>query len=124
MHRLRRLSRADIGISGTAAASHWDRDFGLLGDPRLDLCVHCPEGLLDLGFVHRLDAALGQTEEPGEPAILVVHTLRRAVALFEMDSRETLWADPVECLLDLHEMRLEPQVRQFLESFTQSRGGR
>jgi len=26
-----------------------------------------------------------------------------------------VWADPVECLLDLHEMRLESQAKEFLQ---------
>jgi hypothetical protein len=31
------------------------------------------------------------------------------------------WADPVECLLDLHEARLEMQASQFLEALQRNR---
>ena len=40
--------------------------------------------------------------------------IRRKDSLFETNPLGIAWADPVECLLDLHEMRLEPQALEFL----------
>ena len=65
-------------------------------------------------FVRRLDPALKPAER-GEIPQVVVHTLYRPKSLFQMKETGTPWADEVECLLDLHEARLEPQALEFLE---------
>jgi hypothetical protein len=52
----------------------------------------------------------------------VIHALRRAESLFQPGEDGLPWADPVECLLDLHEARLESQALEFLNSFPATKG--
>jgi hypothetical protein len=124
LRRLRDMKRNDIGIGGSLGARHWYPDLDLVGDPRLDLSVHCPENRLDLDFVKQLDPALNRSADARQPASLVIHVVRRADPLFEVDTTGVNWADPVECLLDLQEMHLEPQTLEFLRSFNPPGGSK
>jgi hypothetical protein len=89
-------------------------------------------------FLRRLDPAL-QRAARGESPHVVLHRLYRPQSFFAKEEsassvREVspaqafgspgqsfagpfplVWADPIECLLDLHEARLEPQAQEFLE---------
>jgi len=67
---------------------------------------------------HRLDPALEKATRRDESPTLVIHTIRRAESLFQPVENDLPWADPVECLLDLHEARLESQALEFLQSFS------
>lgn len=117
---LRRLARVDrpsrvaLGVGGVLGALHYDPNFDLIGAPRLDLTLHCPTMAPDLSFVMELDPGLERVEDPSQPARLAIHFLRRARPLFDAEARPHAWADPVECLLDLHEARLDVQADQFL----------
>lgn len=122
LHRLRRMKRDDIGVGGSLGARHWYPGIDLVGNPRLDLTVHCPANRLDLDFMKQLDPALSRSVNAHQPASVVIHVLRRADSMFEIDSTGVNWADPVECLLDLQEMHLEPQALEFLSSFNASGG--
>ena len=117
LKRLRALDRNDIAVGGVWGAKHYYSLLDLVGNPRLDLSVHSPKKAVDLSFVERLDPALVKTTKRDEPPTLVVHTIRRAVSLFQAGDNGVLWADPVECLLDLHEAHLEAQAMEFLGSF-------
>jgi CRP-like cAMP-binding protein len=115
LSRLRQLRSADIALGGSLGARHYCSGLNLLGTPRLDLSLHKASGEMDLGFIAQLDPALKQVEDPSEPASVAVHAVRRSDSLFEPDAKDGLpWADPVECLLDLHETGLESQAREFL----------
>jgi hypothetical protein len=74
-------------------------------------------------IVDQLDPALEVTKDRLEPTTLVIHAIRREVSFFEVRPQGINIADPVECLLDLHEMRLEPQAREFVRSFGRKGGG-
>ncbi len=113
IRRLRRLGRKDIGIGGAIGARGHYPALDLLGAPRVDLTIHCSEGSLDTDFIKRLDPALVESETRGEPPALVLHVLRRKKAFFTPGTEGASWADPVECLLDLHEARLEAQAKEF-----------
>lgn len=114
LKRLARLRPDHVGISGVAGARHWQPSFDLDGMPRLDLVVHAPDGAADLDFITRLDPALSPTDKPYTAAI-VVHVLPRPASLFTAESDSaTVWADPVEILLDLHELRLVEQADAFI----------
>lgn len=119
LRRLAQLGHDDVGVGGIAGARHYDPDIDLAGVPRLDLSLHCPGKRVDWSFVERLDPALQKAERGDEPAALVVHLVRRQISLFQSDDAGMQWADPVECLLDLHEARLEPQAKGFLDFFMQ-----
>jgi hypothetical protein len=76
---------------------------------------------VDWSFVERLDPELEKTERRDEPAALAVHLVRRKVPLFQPGEGGMQWADPVECLLDLHEAHLEAQAKELLHFFSGKR---
>jgi hypothetical protein len=115
--RLGKLHRGDVAVGGAVGARGHYPDLDLLGTPRVDLTMHCPGGRMDLGFVSRLDPALKPSVSREEPPALVIHVLRRKESYFSPATDGLRWADPVECLLDLHEARLEPQAKEFLTHF-------
>lgn len=121
LRRLATLPLAGVAVGGVAGARHYHPDLDLVGLPRLDLSVHCPGRSADVGFVEQLDSALKELNDPGEPAQLVLHFVRHKEPLFTPSSNALPWADPIECLLDLHEARLEAQALEFLEAL-KSRG--
>jgi hypothetical protein len=118
--RLAKMEQPNIGVGGVFGAKHYYPNLDLTGSPRLDLTIH--GNRVDWGFVEQLDPALRRVQDPSEPANLVAHFLRRHDPLFDREPEGALWADPVECLLDLHEMRMESQAREFLNSFPSARG--
>jgi len=107
----------DIALGGVPGARHIFPAIDLIGTPRLDLTIHCRTRKPDLSFLRRLDPAL-KPARPDDPARLVIHTIRYSHSFFDKASDGSFWADPVECLLDLHEMRLEPQAAEFLRFLT------
>lgn len=130
LRRLATLNRSDLAIGGIEGARHYKPDIDLIGLPRLDLLLHCPKGRIDWSFIERLDPALEESGERDAPATLVVHVLRRKESFFAPDDnikmsampRRLQWADPVECLLDLHEARLESQAKEMLDFLEQRVG--
>jgi len=118
MNRLKRLQRSDIAVGGVLGARHYQPNLDLVGTPRLDLSLHCRGRSVDWDFVKQLDPVLQETKQRDEPAPLVIHLVRRASSLFQPGEDRLPWADPVECLLDLHEGRLESQALEFVESFS------
>ncbi len=123
LKRLNRLAPENVAIGGVVAARHWQPNFDLNGTPRIDLLVHCPEQHLDLDFVTRLDPALEKTNDPEQSAVLVVHTIGRAVTDF-VDSTEfnIPIADPVETILDLIDLGLTQQASNLLAHFREVNG--
>ena len=122
LRRLRQLQRQDIAVGGVLGAKHYQPSFDLVGNPRLDLSLHSGRKPADLSFVERLDPGLEKTVRRDESPTLVIHTIRRAESLFQPGEDGLPWADPVECLLDLHEARLESQALEFLNSFPATKG--
>lgn len=117
LDRLRDLGRNDIAVSGVFGARHYLPGLDLVGTPRLDLVVHARRMVGPPTFLRRLDPALKPAGR-GEPCKVVVHTLFRPEPLFSQPENGIHWADEVECLLDLHEMRLESQALEFVERLT------
>jgi hypothetical protein len=112
--RLARIREPELALGGVLAARHWDPEFDLDGVPRLDICVHAPRGVLDLGFLAKVDPGLGPSRDPAQ-TILVVHVLTRSSAQFTPAGPKALsWADPVETLLDLFELRLTKQADEMV----------
>lgn len=110
--RLSELSRIDIAVSGIVGARYYLPSIDLIGTPRLDLVVHSQNGYDAHDIVRQLDAALKPSEK-GEPSRVVVHTLVRPESFFSHSGQGVPYADEVECLLDLHEARLESQAAEF-----------
>lgn len=121
LRRLEKLAPAGVGIGGVLGAKHYFGDLDIAGTPRLDLSVHSTSRRPDLGFVGELDPALELVDDPLAPASVVVHAVRHADPFFDPRAGGLRWADRVECLLDLHEARLERQAAQFLEALQQLR---
>jgi hypothetical protein len=115
LKRLERNKPLHLALGGVIAARHWHSNFDLHGTPRLDVVCHAPTGKVDLEFVKKLDPALTRTDDPSEPAVLVVHPLIRSAPLFtkRIDSGVP-WADPVETALDLCDLSLTTQANQLL----------
>jgi hypothetical protein len=115
LNRLNRLKPAGVALGGVEAARRWHSDFDLHGTPRLDLVLHAPQGRMDLGFMRQLDPALKRTDNESQFAVIVVHPLLRANPLFEGEAGASLpFADPIETVLDLHELGLMVQAGQLL----------
>jgi hypothetical protein len=114
--RLQKLKLWHVAVGGVVAAHHWDPDFDLQGLPRLDISVHAQMSL-DLSFIERLDPALQPVKgDATQPPTLVVHAIRRPYPLFAPAKDAGLpVTDPVETLLDLHELGLEGQAQELVE---------
>lgn len=117
LDRLRDLERDDIAVAGVLGARHYLPGLDLVGTPRLDLVVHARPMASPPTFLRRLDPALKPAGR-GEPSQVVVHTLFRPAPFFSQPENGTRWADEVECLLDLHEMRMEAQALEFVDRLT------
>lgn len=119
--RLRELGLNHIAVGGVLGARRYQPSFDLVGTPRLDLILHrnnhTPARLGKLAdpavILRKLDPAL-KPAESGEPCQVVVHSLYRNEPFFSALENGIRWADEVECLLDLHEARLESQALEFL----------
>lgn len=121
LRRLEKLAPGGVGVGGVLGALHYFPELDLAAPPRLDLSRHGAAHSDDFGFIHDLDPALERVEDPLAPATVVVHAIRHAESLFEPREGGLAWADPVECLLDLHEARLDAQAAQFFEALQRGR---
>jgi hypothetical protein len=121
LKRLETLGIKGVGVGGVFGARHYYEDLDIVGVPRLDISVHARDLDTDPHFIYKLDPALKRITDPREPASLVVHHIYHADPLFEPREGGLNWADPVECLLDLHEARLEMQAKQFLDTLRRER---
>ena len=123
LRRVATLGRNDLAIGGIEGARHYKPDIDLIGLPRLDISLHCPKERIDWSFIERIDPALEETKDREARPSLVVHVLRRKESFFVPSDGANAnglqtglkWADPVECLLDLHEAHLEPQAKELLD---------
>jgi hypothetical protein len=121
LRRLEVLHPQGLAIGGVLGAKHYFPNLDLVGTPRLDISLHCPGHQMDLSFIELLDPALKRVSDPLEPATLVVHAVRHVNPFFAARENGLTWADPLECLMDLHEARLEKQAVQFLDALQQNR---
>lgn len=117
--RLQQLNRDDIAISGIEGAREHYPDLDLSGALRLDLVLHGSHKS-DLSFVQKLDPALQLADNPYHQADLVIHFLDRPATHFERYG-ELLIADPLECLADLYDLKLDQQADQMLYFLTEKK---
>ena len=115
LKRFKSLMTDNIGIGGVIGAKRFLPGLNIVGSPRLDLTVHCPEGNADLSFIRKLDPALVEQKTDEIQPSLTVHFLRRRHSFFSFGNDRTVYADPIECLLDLQEAHLDIQALQFRE---------
>jgi len=124
LRRLAQMGAENVAIGGVLGARHYYSDLDLVGTPRLDLSLHCPGKRAGLEFIQKLDPALRRVDSALEAANVVVHIVRRAEAFFVPREGGLQWADPVECLIDLHEAHLERQATEFLAALEAQRARR
>lgn len=118
--RLRELGLDHVAVGGVLGARRYQPSLDLVGTPRVDLILHRNNhAAARLGkfadpaaIIRKLDPAL-KPAGSGEPCQVVVHTLYRNEPFFSAVEKGVRWADEVECLLDLHEARLESQALEF-----------
>ncbi len=120
--RLSKIKDINIAIAGTLGAKFYHADIDLIGDPRLDITIHCPEKYFNTDFIKKIDPALEENQNKNNPASIVLHFIRRKISFFKPNSNGIAWADPIECILDLHEMHLEPQALELL-NYLQTKNG-
>lgn len=114
LERLHALNLDSVAVGGYFGAQHYYPDIDLTGAPRLDLTVHGTNHSIEPDFVREIDAGLGRTRDPLARPDLVIHFLGSQKAdNFEREGKE-VWADPLECLADLYEMRLDAQADEML----------
>ena len=129
LSRLKQWMPPRVALGGVQAARHWHPEFNLNGVPRIDLVLHAPDADGgDLSFVDALDPALKRISatDPrhAHQVVLAVHRLARRVPLFDPDPRKGLpFADPVETLLDLQDLRLVGPADELVRFLTGRRRG-
>jgi len=113
-----KLDLPGLAIGGVLGAKHYFPDLDLVGTPRLDISLHARDHRVDLDFIEKLDPACAGSGIRSNPRASWFTRLSRE---FRSSSRDggLQWADPVECLLDLHDARLETQAGQFLDALRQ-----
>ena len=117
LDRLQKMHLDHIGIGGVPGALAVYPDLNITGSPRLDICVHAPGKIADIEFVKKLDPALEPTDNQMEPAQVVLHFVRSDYSYFEQHLPGINRASWVECMLDLHEMRLSAQADEWLNQW-------
>ncbi len=116
------LDMGELAVGGVIAARHYYPQLDLRGTPRLDLTLHCSNAKADLSFVERLDPALERTDSTNEPVALAVHVLGTRGNFFTPVGDGLPLADEVDCLLSLHDARLDAQAKEFLDHLVTSVG--
>jgi len=114
LERLKEESGARVAVAGVLGARHWMPDLDLTGAPRLELVIHEENPFAFQKLLRRLDPGLEEAER-GEAPHLVLHSLYRSNPFFSGPDEGFLWADPIECLLDLYAARLESQADDMLQ---------
>ena len=116
LRRLQRANPENMAVGGVVAAHHYDRVLDLQGLPRIDLTLWAPRNAgFNPSLLTRVDPALTMTTARKADSIIAIHHLARAESLFERQPHGLPFADPVETLLDLHELHLGTQADAFLK---------
>ena len=114
LERLAKMQLDHVSVGGVPGALAVYPDLNITGNPRLDLCIHAPGKTANMEFVKKLDPALEPANDQLEPAQVVLHFVRSKHSFFEQGLRGIQRASWVECMLDLHEMRLGAQADEWL----------
>jgi len=121
INRLGKLNPPNLALGGVVGAQYHFPELDIVNTPRLDLSLFCPGKTVSLEFLKRLDPALELIESRDAPADVVINLVRHTLPMFELRDEGLAWADPVECLMDLYEARLEAQANQFFNFLNRNR---
>ncbi|MEP6468004.1 MAG: hypothetical protein ABJB05_16960 [Parafilimonas sp.] len=114
--RLERAKPAHVAFGGVVAARHYHPEFDLNGIPRIDLTIWAPRGgPYEPTRLLKADAGLIAVPSADPRSVAAIHRLSRAQSLFQKGPHAIPYADPVEVLLDLYELRLESQAQAFTQ---------
>ncbi|MFM7164555.1 MAG: hypothetical protein ACKO3T_04870 [Planctomycetaceae bacterium] len=113
LEKLQDLRPSGVAVGGTFGARHYCPGLDLIGNPRLDLIVDVRMQKDIPAIIRKLDPGLKRVVR-GELPQVAVHVLFRRQLFFTSRDAGMPWADEIECLLDLHESRLESQALEFL----------
>lgn len=111
--RIAVLKADGIAFGGWHGARHYLPALDLTAPTRVDVTMKRNQREPDLGWMEGLVKPAGRNDR----AALALHFIGLPSDGFVSEGGTT-FADPVECLLDLEELRLEEQAAQFLEHFT------
>lgn len=114
---LKRLSHMELPwlVGGIIGAKYWDKELDIIGVPRLDITIQFESHNFRQPLAAIIDPGLVPAE-PEDPVHLSVHKVSMSNSYGGLNEAGLQCADPVECLLDLHEMNLESQAAEFLHS--------
>src|SRR3990167_8925164 len=112
--RLRADAYPHVAVSGILGAKHYFPELDIRGDIRLDLVALGSVEAFNTEVVKELDPALELTDQTNAKPALVVHFPEtRRDDHFERGG-ETNWADPIDCLSDLYDLRLDAQAEEMI----------
>ncbi|MBT3202342.1 MAG: hypothetical protein HN350_20775 [Phycisphaerales bacterium] len=121
LNRMKPSQAPSVALGGVEAARGWTPSFNLNGLPRIDLVIHSPDtrawGAIAQDYVRRLDPGLipREGEHKYRSATLAIHPLFRKASLFRPSLSHGLHqADPVETIVQLHQMGLTEQAEDML----------
>jgi hypothetical protein len=121
LKRFSALGIAGAAIGGVIGARHYAKDLDVIGSSRFDISMGPAwkkvEGAAD-DLAQRLDPGLIATRDPLAQATVVIHQVPYAANFFEKQGQR-LYADPVDCLLDLYEARLDGPARELLYAISE-----
>lgn len=123
VRRLHADAYPHVAVSGILGAKHYFPELDIRGDVRLDLVAMGSVEAFNPAVVKELDPALELTDKTNVKAALVVHFPEpRRDDYFERDGK-TNWADPIDCLSDLYELRLDAQAEEMIHELIHRRKG-
>lgn len=114
VERLARLNLPNVAISGTVGANVHYPEIDLVGHPRLDLVLSGVQGQVDLGFLHQLDAGLEPVADNSKFGVVALHFLGTRPQPWQAQEGVLRYADPLQCMVDLHELGFDGQMREML----------
>lgn len=121
--RLRADAFPQVAVSGILGAKHYFPELDIRGDIRLDLVALGSVEAFNTDVVTELDPALELTDQTNVKPALVVHFPEaRRDDNFER-AGETNWADPIDCLSDLYDLRLDAQAEEMIHELIHRREG-
>lgn len=121
VERLARMPRQNIAVAGVLGAKHHFPPLDISGAVRLDLSLPPGPPQEHERIVRQLDAGLTFSADPKEKAALVLHVAHPSAQRAFTEDEGVVWADPLECLLDLYEIRLDAQADEMLNSLIHRR---
>lgn len=111
LDRLCAAGPTDTAVGGVVGARQYLPGLNLAGIPRLDLTISASSSPNLERLLQQLDPAL-KPAEPQEPARVCVHIVNQPQPLFTTDGDGRIWADEVDCMLDLHDAKLYEQAHE------------